>query len=757
LAENLKFRVSSELKTLIGKELITDDFVAIFELVKNSYDAYAKQVVITFQNTSDLNGTKIFIQDNGKGMSRSDIEKKWLFVGYSEKRGFEAELKGKDFRDFIAKQRVLAGAKGIGRFSCDKLGSKLRLFSKQQDDKYTHLLEVDWKKFEQQPTNEFQTIEVPYREITELDIGVPTKNFKQGTILEISSLRSPWDRDKILELKRHLQRLINPLQMSVEFSIILIAKEYKTDDEKNRSKGDFAIVNGPVTNIVLEKLDLKTTNISCVIDNEGHHVKTELYDKGLFIFSVNEENPYPQLHNLAVKIFYLDPVAKASFKRLMGVESKNYGSIFLYKNGIRINPYGNKGDDWLGLDTRKTQGTRRFFGTREVLGRIEVNGAQSGFVEVSSRDGGVVKSAELDCLKVFFFEKPLRRLERYVVEGVGWSEESPKDPEEVKTDTLVLLSKIIGHPADGKTQIKFNEQLLQIYRQKEIEKTPIIIKNLTVLKKFLPKDEQEFVDKQIASLQASFKILQDEREEAQKQLEVATIQNIFLKKISDEEKQDIISLQHHIKISTGTMIQHLMKLKETAESPNQISKEEILKIIDDILVQTTLIQSIVLYVTKASFEVKVARITKDMIEFVKQYIDNVHSEKVIIGPKVSVVVSPEKSLFVNKFRPLDLIMIIDNLIDNSEKAHARNVQISLKKLDESNLEICVRDDGRGIDKDNLERLFEFGFSTTNGSGIGLYSIKKIVEQNNGWSIRVNEKISKGAEFILGVRKYGTFI
>ena len=46
--EKLHFKTSSGIKSIVGKDLITDKFVAIFELVKNSYDAGAKQVTITF-------------------------------------------------------------------------------------------------------------------------------------------------------------------------------------------------------------------------------------------------------------------------------------------------------------------------------------------------------------------------------------------------------------------------------------------------------------------------------------------------------------------------------------------------------------------------------------------------------------------------------------------------------------------------------------------------------------------------------------
>ena len=78
--DELQFKISSALKDLVGKDLITSDNVAIFELVKNSYDAYASKVDITFADD------KIIIADNGKGMSFDEIKNKWLFLGFSEKK-----------------------------------------------------------------------------------------------------------------------------------------------------------------------------------------------------------------------------------------------------------------------------------------------------------------------------------------------------------------------------------------------------------------------------------------------------------------------------------------------------------------------------------------------------------------------------------------------------------------------------------------------------------------------------------------------
>lgn len=84
--------------------------------------------------------------------------------------------------------------------------------------------------------------------------------------------------------------------------------------------------------------------------------------------------------------------AKINFTRQMGgVTPKSYGSVFIYKNGFRINPYGEPGQDIFGIDQRKAQGWKRFLGTREIMGRISIKGDNDDFVETTSRAHGLFK------------------------------------------------------------------------------------------------------------------------------------------------------------------------------------------------------------------------------------------------------------------------------------------------------------------------------------------------------------------------------
>lgn len=770
MAEELDFKISSGLKNIIGKELITDDLIAIFELVKNSYDANAKSVNIVFQNIKEENKSKcpkILIIDDGDGMSRDDLEKKWLFVGYSEKKDFEKELDVKDFRDKIGKRkRIFAGAKGIGRFSCDRLGGILKLYTKKENEDVIHQLYMDWKKFEEDPKKEFQTIKVSYEKNNQTEIKELNIKLTKGTVLEISSLNDNWDREKLLKLKRYMQRLINPSQVGEnhEFEIFLDSKEYMKEDEKHRLEGDFEVINGVVKNIVFERLGIKTTQINCKIDENGKKIYTELIDKDKSIFSLEEKNEYIALKNISIKLFFLNQEAKYTFTKIMGLQPVNYGSIFLYKNGFRIHPYGNFADDWLGLDRRKTQGYQRFMGNRELMGRIEINGYQPDFKEVSSRDGGVIKTQSYEQLLEFFTEKVLRRLEKYVVEGLDWDPgNSVKTPEKIEEDSLALIDKIVGQVKDPEKKINFNPDLLDIFKKKQVEKIPELIKNVESLKKFVPtQKEKDYIDLQLKSFKKATKIIEDDKketeekvEELKKDLKQTEKQILFLKSVTGEDKKELLGLQHHIGLATSTINNHLMFLKDKIEKGQSISNEDLIKVIDKISLETQKIASISAFHTKANFNLMSEKIEKDLVSFIKQYIENVYTQykKITsVNDKLNIKVKSEDNFeFIYNFKPLEFIIILDNLINNSIKAKANNIEIIMNRLNKNGMELRIKDDGIGIPTKNINKIFDFGYTTTGGSGIGLYHVNQIVKKING-TISVNNSLEKGIEFIIKVEK-----
>jgi anti-sigma regulatory factor (Ser/Thr protein kinase) len=749
MVKELEFRISSGLKNIIGKELITNDLIAIFELVKNSYDANSKDVKIVFQNILEenrSNGAKILVIDHGQGMSYRDLVDKFLFVGYSEKKNFEDESLKKNFRDKIQKRRVFAGAKGIGRFSCDRLGTKLNLYTKKSEENLIHHLSINWEEFEVDQKKEFRIIKPQYSELKHIKIrDYDISDFKEGTILEITSLNDDWNKDKLIKLKRYLQRLINPAQVgeNQEFKIYLEANEFREDDKKAIDEDkEWNVINGLINNFVFEKLGIKTTEISSHVSKDGKTIFTEVSDKGRYIFRLKEKNEFFTLNNLTVKLFYLNPEAKKTFTRIMGIHSVRFGSIFLYKNGVRIHPYGDEGDDWLGLEKRKGQGYARFLATRELIGRIEINGYQPDFIEVSSRDGGIVKNENYNQLVGFFIDKVLRRLERYVVEAIDWEkEESSKSIEEIKRDSLELIQKITGQVKDPEKEIHFNKDLLDIMQKKEIEKIPELIKNVEKLTEYVKnKEEKEYINKQLKSFKKATRDLKKEKKDVEDDLKVKQKESLFLTKAISTDKDVIINLNHTIENST-------LDIKGTIDEINDKIKEkrpiaEIAPQVDEISLETEKISLLAGFVSLANFNMKVEWITKDIILYITDYLERIkHSS-------IKSKFRGKNLKFVTRFRPLEISIVLDNFISNSKKSGAKEMTVSFKII-KKKLHMYVADNGKGVDSKVGKYIFTRGYTTTEGSGIGLSHIKNIIKSMNGtinFAGNNFEDLGKGACF-----------
>lgn len=412
MPEILEFKVSSALKSIVGKDLITNDYVAIFEIVKNSFDALATYVTLTFEDDS------LIIADNGKGMSLDDIKNKWLFLAYSAKKDGSEDIsnpKGNDFRDKIQERRYYAGAKGIGRFSSDRLGKELTLTTKTINANNCERIFVDWTKFEEDQKKEFVDISVVHETV---NCGpIFPNNYTHGTILQIDKLNDKWSRNKLRQLRHSLEKLINPFNGQDEFTIEIICDKERSNDDSNQ---DGERINGILQNTILDALNLKTTGIEVTISPTD--IITEIRDRGVNIYKIREPNLEPLLAGTFIKLLFLNRSARHTFTLRMGIQSVNYGSVFLYKNGFRIYPYGEPNDDdsWR-IDSRKQQGYNRYLGSRDLIGKVEINTINNDeFKETSSRDGGLVQTHGVELLHEAF-EKAHRRLERYVV-GVLWGE-----------------------------------------------------------------------------------------------------------------------------------------------------------------------------------------------------------------------------------------------------------------------------------------------------------------------------------------------
>ena len=117
--EKLEYIIEdSTIAEVLGVQNFSNEESAVLELVKNAYDAQAPDTMII------ISKTQIIIEDNGVGMNREKIFETWMHVGKSDKEYIVGEGET---------ARVLAGAKGVGRFAIARLGAKASIFTKMKD------------------------------------------------------------------------------------------------------------------------------------------------------------------------------------------------------------------------------------------------------------------------------------------------------------------------------------------------------------------------------------------------------------------------------------------------------------------------------------------------------------------------------------------------------------------------------------------------------------------------------------------------
>ncbi len=854
--EKLHFKTNVQLKSIIGKDLINDDNIAILELVKNAYDANSKSALIEFKNIvvnddasiDESNAlekkinpnnpnlirftnktSRIIIQDYGVGMDRTDIVDKWLNIAFSEKR-----IQKKQFN------RILAGAKGVGRFSCDRLGEYLNIYSRKSNNNIVHLF-VDWKKFEIEGDKDLliQGIDVSFREIRPDDFHIETgyELFEQGTILEISKLRSAWtyldgnkwSKEKLINLKKQLEKLINPNQAYIDnqasqnvFLISLRAEEFLKEEE-NCIENER--VNDQIKNKIFEKLNFKTTSIVSEIDKAAQTVTTTLFDKGKVIYKLIEKNVlFKFLNNTSITLYYLSPYSKAYFTKQMGFRSIEFGSIYLFINGFRIPPYGEQGDDWLKIEVRKGQGYSRNLGTREVIGRIEILDENENFKIISSREG-VVKNESYRELadETGFFYKTFRRLENYIVDGIGWDsvpeelksrfneiekrilEDDFNENEEIYAESdsdkfrriYSLIHSIISTKPKDVISLYVNENLIlqRVNEEKEIVEQEFekiledfsnnkigidvlnrVLEKKAELNKDLQKQLKEFSkysteeatakaileleslknlnsrqEKTLNELVARIEKLEVEKKGKEEEINIQEKQILFQQKLLTTDLEQLLEYHHNIGISAHAIEGHLINLKEDLNKDKMPNKEDLFELIENVSYETNKIASITNLATAANFNADADEIDANLDEFINQYITKVKLGKLKSsnGDNMKInIFNNSNNDFHYHFKPLEIAIILDNLLSNARKAKATEVTIIINNSARKQLVVSFKDNGFGIKSNLFEKIFEFGFTTTSGSGLGLFHLRKIIKNKYNGTIELNKEVKSGAEFII---------
>jgi len=780
------FKTNTLLKNLIGKDLINDDNIGIIELVKNSYDAGSPKAIIEFKNVVDnTENSQLVIADNGYGMNESDINDKWLNVAYSEKK--------------LTKQNAgayLAGNKGVGRFSCDRLGEQLDIFTKTKNGEILHLF-IDWKKFEIEGNKDLT--------IQEIDVLLDTvsADFVQeqcglqlntcGTILLISKLRSIWTQDRLVELKKHLQKFINPNQLfsRSEFSIKLFASEYKNSAQTEHDERN---VNGEIKNLIFEHLKFKATYIETITVDNGNKLKTSLHHDGKLVYWIEEDNIYSDfIKQASTTIYFLNAYKKSYFKRQTGIRSIDFGSIFLFLNGFRVAPYGDRGNDWLKLDIRQGQGKARFFGSRDLVGRVEIVDDSELFQPISSREG-LKENTAFTQLKNEFFYSVLRRLEKFVVDGLSWdsvpeeirkgikdnldwesTNETYSESEEKKKRRFSLgILGLMGISKKRLNRFWINAEFLAELAEEKSEEIKKVIADIdrfdgnliddgfrVKLDKVtqLIKDKEEklqLAQQEVVQLQEEVsdheEVIEQLQQDVEEQQETITVlenqketvqaQSLFLKSLTSQDAKSLLNYHHQICNDAATIENYISRAVRALK--NQGNIKQTLKFLEKISKANKKIVATAQYATRANFKAGSKKELTDVPNYIDQYLTNVASEFSASGLTLTID-NRNTGSFEIPLKRIELSILIDNLVSNANKADATKIDITISRLSENSLQVSFVNDGLGLSSDvDTKSIFDFGITTTNGSGLGLYHAKEFMD-SIGSDIEIKNNKKKGIE------------
>lgn len=361
-----------------GPELVTNDVVALMELIKNCYDAYAYNVNISFGTKNGISFLEII--DDGIGMTRDTIENVWAVVATPYKRKNPTVSRNGGIR------RV-SGNKGMGRFSSARLGKKLEIYTKHVDDEYIHAI-INWEEILDPDSENECTILV--EEIDSAPISSAT-----GTKIVISSLNSVWSDNDFEELVESLGRIMSPFEEVSDFSINL---SVSSDDGKTRKMicvTPPAFIKHPVYSIYA-KVDSqgnvkwnyehsnpkskKTRSVNGHIDwadvysgqikNDTANPKRKL---------ISDRNASCGEFSLEIRAWDLDPDSVGSIADVFDISKSSvrstlraYKGISIYRDGVLVLPKSEASRDWMGLDTRRISDVGKRMSTSQMLGIVRI-------------------------------------------------------------------------------------------------------------------------------------------------------------------------------------------------------------------------------------------------------------------------------------------------------------------------------------------------------------------------------------------------
>jgi signal transduction histidine kinase len=393
--QKFTLRPRARIVKTFGEELISNDYVAIIELIKNSYDADARIVNVSFVEPLQKGHGKLIIEDDGTGMSPADVQSGWMEPASVAKLAKRKSPSGRD----------LLGEKGIGRFSSAKLAAALTLITKKRGHPEV-VAQFHWADF-YKPEKYLDEIEGWW------ETRSPGQIKQSGTILAMEGLNTTWDDPKFRELRTYLSRLINPLRPAEDFQIGL---NVPSDFEKYTGKVTPPESVQKPDYVIKGKLDSRSV-LTAEYVSKKHKKARVLHEDILKLDSGKKPTCGPILYEFRVwdRDRFKDlAVELGSTVGNIRRDLDEIAGVSIFRDSFRVSPYGNPRNDWLRLDLRRVQNPTLRLSNNQIVGNILITSAGNPELrDQTNREGIVETDAFADLEGVALEILSLLETERY--------------------------------------------------------------------------------------------------------------------------------------------------------------------------------------------------------------------------------------------------------------------------------------------------------------------------------------------------------
>ena len=471
--ESIPLRMHPRVFAALGADLVTNDIVAVIELVKNSYDAFAQNVSIDF-GVSEYDVPYLEIKDDGIGMNKNTITDAWCTVATPYKEAHTVATKGNRVRRVV-------GSKGLGRLSAARLGNHLVMLTQAAGSPCWEVT-ADWSEISS--GDDIATSTVTLRERSE-----HSPFAESGTILRISELKEHWDEKRIQELAENLSRLISPFATREQFKIVIAG----TNDD------------GPVDIEAPRFLSEPKYSISGNVDATGNIIGAyrfapiwgnstprtaemnlawpQVYDaaKKDWKFIHSEESAVCGPFSFEIRAWDIDGEGTTEISDKYGIQKnlvrtsiRTHKGISVYRDGVLALPKSEGARDWLGLDLRRVSQVGRRLSTSQLVGYVSISAEGNPKIEDTSD-----RERLSMCVEVEEFEEIIRSIVGLLASGRNEDKaergrESPINDlfaalsaEELVTDTINLAqsgakaSALVSVVRDFDEKLSQNRQALE--------------------------------------------------------------------------------------------------------------------------------------------------------------------------------------------------------------------------------------------------------------------------------------------------------